>query len=67
MIIDYTIDIPLTSEDLDFMKEWCEKYKVTEQDICERAVTSYLYYLRDREKYMSKEKVDDCVAIKSTF
>ena len=49
------------------IKKWCEKYKVTEQDICERAVTSYLDYLRDCEEYLSKEKVDGCVVIKSTF
>lgn len=67
MINDYTVDISLTSEDMDFMKKWCEKHKVTEQDICERAVTSYLDYLRDCEEYLSKEKVDGCVVIKSTF
>ena len=67
MILDYTIDISMTSEDMDFMKKWCEKHKVDEQVICERAVIGYLDYLRDCEEYLSKEKVDGCVVIKSTF
>lgn len=67
MILDYTVDITLRSEDQDFMKKWCEKHKVTEQDICERAVTSYLDYLRDCEEFLSTDKVDGCVVIKSTF
>ena len=67
MILDYTIDISMTSEDMDFMKKWCEKHKVTEQAICERAVIGYLDYLRDCEEFLSTDKVDGCVDIKSTF